>query len=243
MTNTIATPEFKRALLDSVLSEYVTVPNEEDIFVDFSDKFLSSLSSAKRLAERNVVHITKGFLRRALIAAVIACTLVSGSIAMPYEKPEQAGVVLHRDGAHYSYSTVVEDPSALPERITPCAPGYIPGDFESTLSLVDSGIVLIDYCRSDGAYIRYAQRLILADPAERFGSDSYGHSLYAVNASAYTAHIDDLLVHVIKDEDMYDTVVIWASDSSVFYMHFSPEVTWAEIEHIVGSVRPSDDFA
>ncbi len=248
MTTTNAMSTFKQALLDSVLCEYRSVPCENDISVSFSDGFYRALYSAGRSAGSPVIHITWAWFRRVLVAAVICCLIVSNAFATPYKPPEQAGLIIYKDGDSYNYATVLQERGSMPDVLSYQAPCYLPEGFELYLdsSIIGKTILYLEYTRSDGELIMYRQNKL----AEFFPEDctsqatrgEYGMGICSDHAEIYTDVINNLQVHFIYDPAYKDTLAVWTTDVYVFSIYFSPGISKQDMEHVIRSVVPDSSL-
>lgn len=248
MTTTNAMSTFKQALLDSVLCEYRSVPCENDISVSFSDDFYRAVRSTGKAVEGSAVRISWAWFRRVLVAAVICCLIASNAVATPYKPPEQAGLIIYKDGDSYNYATVLQERGSMPDVLSYQAPCYLPEGFESCLdnSIIGKTILYLEYTRSDGELIMYRQNKL----AEFFPEDctsqatrgEYGMGICSDHAEIYTDVINDLQVHFIYDPGYKDTLAVWTTDVCVFSIYFSPGISKQDMEHVIRSVVPDSSL-
>ena len=164
MKKTTLTP-FEQALLDVNMEEFMDVPAEQDIDMEFSPAFQVKSQELIRKAEHSHWSSEKVFLRKVALVALIAGLLALTACAIPLIWDSIIDFFVKDTGTHYEFYFDPDDVANAPRQIeTVYFPTYIPDDFEEESYYCSIAAVSGLWYSENGKQIYYVQGLIPPDP-------------------------------------------------------------------------------
>lgn len=224
---------FQRALVDSVLKEYVDIPNEDDLPDLFSNDFKAWATAFQK--KYGLGKLGAGtVLKRILIAAIIAVLLAGVAMAIPAVREAVIGFFFHEDEVQIGITFDPEQAATAPKEIEiPYTIAYIPDTFSLALEGYERGSSYVWLVNDSDLWIIFTQHPIPEDSEKSTWWSSDGE-----NVSRKTVLLGDYLVEVIDGEENYK--LVWINNEYLFTLELPYSVSEEEMQKIFASWGPKE---
>lgn len=234
MKKTTLTP-FEQALLDANLEEFMDVPTEQDIDMEFSPAFQVKAQELVRKSERNHWSSGKVFLRKVAIIALISAMLLLTACSIPAVREAIIDFFFKDVGTHYEFTYDPEAVKNAPREIEIVYfPTFIPDGYGE--AFIDYYVVAVNgaWVTDDDQWITYQQTILPEDPL----SGESGR-INSEGASAEWITVNGCSILRIEDEEFI--TYAWASSEYEFHLMCQKTISDNEIEKIFDSIRIDED--
>lgn len=234
MKKTTLTP-FEQALLDGNLEEFMNVPAEQDIDMEFSRQFQLKAEELIQRSERNHWSSGKVFLRRVALVALIAGILTLTACSIPIIWEAIVDFFVEDTGTHYEFYYDPDDIANAPQAIeTVYFPTYIPNGY--TEALIDYHVAAVTgfWITEDGRYLNYEQVLLPENPL----SGESGH-INSEGAESKWIRVNNCQVLRIEDKEWVSYV--WVTNEYEFSIMCQKPISDDEIIKVFDSIRIDED--
>ena len=234
MKKTTLTP-FEQALLDVNLEEFMDVPAEQNIDMEFSSQFLVKAEELIRKSENKHWSSGKVFLRKVVLVALIAGLLLLTACAVRLIWENIVSFQVEDAGTHYEFFYDPDDVANAPKAIeTVYFPTYIPDGYTETLVDYHVAAVTCIWNAEDGRSLIYDQVLIPEDPL----SGESGH-FNSEGAEAEWITVNNC--QVLRIEDNLWISYVWVTNEYEFSIMCQKPISDDEIIKVFDSIRVDED--
>lgn len=234
MKKTTLTP-FEQALLDVNLEEFMDIPAEQDIEMEFSPAFQVKAQELVRKSERNHWSSGKVFLRKVAIVALISAMLLLTACSIPAVREAIIDFFFRDVGTHYEFTYDPDDVVNAPDSIEAVFfPNYIPKGYEETMIHYGRASVSGFWINGDGRYVTYIQGILPEDPL----SGESG------NISSENAEIEWITINscqILRIEDEEWITYAWATNEYEFSIMCQKPISDDEIIKVFDSICVDED--
>lgn len=224
---------FRRALLDSVLTEYADIPDEH-VEAPFSDRFLEKMDGILQPSKGVLTFRTRRVIRAILIAAILIALLAGSVMAIPGMQQWFTGIIFTR-GEDWIEITVDQELAARsPQTIeTIYELGYIPEGFTVELNSLRKHNKHYSWSNSDSELLCFDQHVIRREDSSGGINITFGDEDDPIE----TRKMGNYDVNIVHNR--YGKKYIWIGEGYWFYLDMPSSLDEATMEKIFYSVRPA----
>lgn len=219
---------FQQALIDSVLQEYVDVPNEQ---VHFSHEFQQWAASFAQSSTPRKLRMHSA-LRKILFAAVITILLASTAMAVPAIREAVidffASDYEERTGISFNPDKAATAPAII---VTPYHITWIPSEYQIIEDTVSASNVLQRWDDENNHWITFIQY-----PASIYPDIDAWMGINKKDAQYQTITVDGYLIRMIVTDDYRK--LIWTNNEYFFVLELPYTITEEEMNAIFSSCLP-----
>lgn len=226
---------FEQALLDVNLEEFMDVPTEQDIDMEFSGQFQVKADELIQKSERNHWSSGKVFLRKVALVALIAGLLLLTACAVRLIWENIISFQVEDAGTHYEFFYDPDDIANAPRWVeTVYFPSYLPAGYKNTLTQYTVAGVFGFWEAENERSLNFFQELLPEDPLSGESGD-----INSEGAGAEWITVNNCQVLRIEDKEWISYV--WVTNQYEFSIMCQKPISDDEIIKVFDSIRVVED--
>ena len=225
---------FQQALVDSILSEYSSLPAEEDLQHEFSPQFQKWAQKMIHKTRNPAWYYVNTTFKKVLIAAVILCILAATAMAIPAVREKIIDFFFTEHEERYGITFDPEAAATAPRQIgSVYTPTFVPDGYDLVDQNVTEFSVYSLWLSADSQLIYYTQDII----PENATNDSW-IGIDAENAKRTSQIIGEYLVEIVWLEESYS--LHWTDNAYIYSLELPNSISQETMAEIFNSIQPGE---
>ncbi len=222
---------FQKALVESVLDEYESVPAEENIRHEFSAPFLHRVKQLIKKSDTKMWHYVNTPIKKIILIAIMIALLAITAVAVPVVREAIIDFFIEeREEGVYGITFDPEQAAMAPQQIEICyGPANIPEGFTLVAEEKSVAAVCLMWMNEKGETILYVQDFIPQN-----ASDSNWIGIDADGSTRESRIIGRYLAEVFYFEDTY--AIFWTDNQYLYSAELSKTIPFETAESLINSM-------